>query len=153
MTQLLVLCTLMAVVFVQMAQAQLGIPLPTIPPITIPPITIPPLPIGGLLPVVPAVTVCPAGYFADLTSCYPCPRGSTSTAGVTCFICPTDTYAPGAGSAQCYPCAKGLYSTPAGEACLPEGMCPSGKSSKVGGKRSLREEIEEEAEADSVFSF
>ena len=145
MSQFLILCAMMVVVFVQLAQAQLPLPdLPTIPPITIPPITIPP--IG-----VPTVTVCPAGFFSDLTSCYPCPRGSTSAAGVTCTVCPTGTYAPGSGSAQCFPCAKGTYSTPAGEACMAKECAKSTKGGK--GKRSLREEVEEEAEAESMFSF
>ena len=151
----------MAVIFVQLAQAQLP-PLPTIPPITIPPITIPPLPLPAL-PVVPAgPPTCPAGYFGDLVSmaCYPCPAGSTSTAGVVCFVCPVGTYAPGAGSAQCYPCSKGYSSTPAGEACMSDTLCTPAKDSKAGstggassGKRSLREEIEEEVEAESMFSF
>ena len=143
MSQFLVLCALMAVIFVQLAQAQLLPPI-TIPPVTIPPITIPPLPVG------PVGAVCPAGYFANLLSCYACPRGSTSAAGVTCTVCPVGMYSPGAGSASCFACPKGTRSTPAGEACSSLDCSPSKTKT---GKRSLREEIEEEAEAESMFSF
>ena len=151
MSQFLLLCSLVAVVFVQLVQGQL-IPLPTIPPITIPPITLPPItlpPLGGVVPALP--TVCPAGYFANLLSCYPCPAGSTSTAGVTCTVCPTGFYAPGPGSAACFACAKGSKSSPAGDSCR-TGSCAKSTKGKSG-KRSLREEVEEEAEAESMFSF
>ena len=151
MSQFLVICALMAVIFVQLVQGQL-VPLPTLPPITIPPITIPPItipPVGVVLPTLP--TVCPAGYFADLLSCYPCPAGSTSAAGVTCTVCPTGFYAPGPGSASCFACAKGSKSSPAGDSCVTGTCGKTTKSTKA--KRSLREEVEEEAEAESMFSF
>ena len=154
MAQFLVLCALMVVAFVQLVQGQL-VPLPTIPPVTIPPITLPPITIPPVGVVVPTVTVCPAGYFSNLLSCYPCPAGSTSTAGVTCTVCPTGFYAPGPGSASCFACAKGSKSAPAGDSCI-TGTCgksSDGKSSDGKGKRSLREEVEEEAEAESMFSF
>ena len=150
MAQFLVLCALMVVAFVQLVQGQL-IPLPTIPPITIPPITLPPITIPPVGVVVPTVTVCPAGYFSNLLTCYPCPAGSTSTAGVTCTVCPTGFYAPGPGSASCFACAKGSKSSPAGDSCI-TGSCAKSTKGKSG-KRSLREEVEEEAEAESMFSF
>ena len=150
MAQFLVLCALMVVAFVQLVQGQL-IPLPTIPPITIPPITLPPITLPPIGVVVPTVTVCPAGYFSNLLTCYPCPAGSTSTAGVTCTVCPTGFYAPGPGSASCFACAKGSKSSPAGDSCI-TGSCAKSTKGKSG-KRSLREEVEEEAEAESMFSF
>ena len=149
MNHFLILGALMAILFVKLADAQLPIPLPPLP-VDLP---IPALP---LLPLVPAVTVCPPGYFSDLVSCYPCPRGSTSTAGVTCFICPTGFYAPGAGSAICSPCAEGYMSAPAGETCYMKGMCATEKSSKKDSKRRLREgsDVEEvEEESESMFAF
>ena len=150
MAQFLLLCALMVVAFVQLVQGQL-IPLPTIPPITIPPITLPPITLPPIGVVVPTVTVCPAGYFSNLLTCYPCPAGSTSTAGVTCTVCPTGFYAPGPGSASCFACAKGSKSSPAGDSCI-TGSCAKSTKGKSG-KRSLREEVEEEAEAESMFSF
>ena len=150
MNHFLALAALMAVVFVQMIQAQLPIPLPPLP------VDLPALPALPLLPALPAVTVCPPGYFSDLVNCYPCPRGSTSTAGVTCFICPTGFYAPGAGSAICSPCAEGYMSAPAGETCYMKGMCATEKSSKKDSKRRLREgsDVEEvEEESESMFAF
>ena len=97
---------------------------------------------------------CPAGYFADAATalCYPCARGSTSTAGGACFICPSGFYAPSAGSIQCFPCSAGRISTVAGEACVASCSKKDDKGNK--GKRSLREDEEEaEVEADSMFSF
>ena len=147
--QLLLLCSMMAVMIQQFAQAQLPIPLPDLP------IPLPALPALPALPLLPAVTVCPAGYFSDLASCYPCARGSTSMAGVTCVVCPPGTYAPGPGSASCFFCPAGYNSAPAGEMCYLQSTCPGAKGSKKGGKRSLREEteIEMEEESESMFSF
>ena len=151
MSQFLVLIALMAVVFLQVVQAQLPIPLPDLP------IPLPALPALPGLPLLPAVTVCPAGYFSDATNCYPCARGSSSLAGVTCVVCPPGTYAPGPGSASCFFCPAGYNSAPAGEMCYTQLSCPGAKGSKKGGKRSLREELEMEVEveeeAESMFSF
>ena len=116
MSQFLVLYSLIAVALVQ---GQL-IPLPTIPPITIPPITLPPItipPLGGVVPTLP--TVCPAGYFANLLLCYPCPAGKTSVTGdLTCSACATGFYAPGAGSSSCTACSAGYTSSPAHDTCV-----------------------------------
>ena len=147
MSSFLVLIVVMAIAFMQIAQAQLPVPLPPLP------VPLPALPALPLLPAVPAVTVCPPGFFSDLANCYPCARGSTSLAGVTCIVCPPGTYAPGPGSASCFFCPAGYDSAPAGEVCYLQSACPNAKGSKKGGKRSLREEMEIEEEAESMFSF
>jgi hypothetical protein len=149
MSSFLVLIAVMAIAFMQVVQAQLPLPLPELP-LPLPELPIPELP---LLPLLPAVTVCPPGFFSDLTNCYPCARGSTSLAGVTCIVCPPGTYAPGPGSASCFFCPAGYNSAPAGEMCYLQSTCPNAKGSKKGGKRSLREEMEIEEEAESMFSF
>ena len=126
MSQFLVLCSLMAVALVQLVQGQL-IPLPTIPPITIPPITLPPITIPPIGVVVPTVTVCPAGYFANLLLCYPCPAGSTSASGdLTCSACAVGFYAPGPGSSSCTACGSGYTSSPARDTCV----CGGGSKGK-----------------------
>ena len=129
MTQVLVLIALMAVIFVQLAQAQLP-PLPTIPPITIPPITIPPLPLPAL-PVVPTVTLCPAGYFAIGLLCYACPTGTTSAAGdLACSACPFNKYAPGPGNAFCSTCGPNTIPSLAADVCIC-GQHPKSKAGKL----------------------
>jgi hypothetical protein len=154
MSQFLVLCAMMAVVFVQFAQAQLPVPLPPLP------VPLPDLPLPDLGLAVP--TVCPAGFFVDLLTCKPCPRGMTSIAGVLCIPCPSGSYAPSAGSPMCYACAAGYVSTPAGEACYLQSSCAAAKggaSKKGSSKRRLRDEsdldseMEVEEEAESMFSF
>jgi hypothetical protein len=149
MSQFLVLCAMMAVVFVQFAQAQLPVPLPPLP-VPLPDLPLPDLGLGLAVP-----TVCPAGYFADLLLCYPCPAGSTSIAGVTCVMCPMGSYSPSPGSATCFACAKGYDSAPAGELCYKSSDCAGAKASKKGGKRRLREgsDSEMEEDAESMFSF
>ena len=150
MSQFLVLCAFMAIVFVQLVEAQLPIPLPPLP-VPLPAIPLPALP--GL-PLVPAgPTICPAGYFADLLLCYPCPAGSTSLAGVTCVMCPYGSYSPSPGSATCFACASGYDSAPAGDSCYKASDCKGAKNSKKGGKRRLREESESEVEEDAESSF
>jgi hypothetical protein len=102
---------------------------------------------------VPPLSLCPAGFFTDLLTCKPCPRGMTSLAGVLCIPCPSGSYAPSAGSPMCYACAAGYVSAPAGEACY------SQATPKKGGKRRLRSdfdveiEVAEEEESESMFSF
>ena len=119
MSQFLVLYALIAVAYAQLVDGQL-VPLPTLPPITIPPITLPPItlpPLGGVVPAL--LTVCPAGYFAHLLLCYPCPYGSTSASGdLTCSSCATGFYAPGPGSSSCTACSAGYTSSPAHETCV-----------------------------------
>ena len=163
MSQFLVLCAMMAVVFVQFAQAQLPLPLPPLP------VALPDLPLPGL-PGLPVPVVCPPGFFTDLLTCKPCPRGSTSIAGITCLICPPGSYAPSAGSPMCFACAAGYLSTPAGEACYLSSSCSAAKGgkskggkskggSKKGGKRRLRDdsdldtEVEFEEDVESMFAF
>ena len=113
MSQFLVLCAMMAVVFVQFAQAQLPLPLPPLP------VALPDLPLPDLgLPLATPV-VCPAGYFTLLTDCAPCPSGTTSgLAALACITCPPGTYAPGPGSSSCTPCALGTTPSPAQDSCL-----------------------------------
>ena len=135
MSQFLVLCSLMAVALVQLVQGQL-IPLPTIPPITIPPITLPPITIPPIGVVVPTVTVCPAGYFANLLLCYPCPAGSTSASGdLTCSACATGFYAPGPGSSSCTACGSGYTSSPARDTCVCGGGSKGKGSTKANGTK------------------
>ena len=129
MSQFLVLCAVMAIVFVQLVEAQLPIPLPPLP-VPLPDIPLPALP--GL-PLVPLPTVCPAGYFTLLTACAPCPAGTTSAlAALACTACPAGTYAPGPGSSSCTPCAEGTTSSPAKDTCL----CSPAKASK--GKKGAK---------------
>jgi Tyrosine-protein kinase ephrin type A/B receptor-like len=102
---------------------------------------------------VPPLSLCPAGFFTDLLTCKPCPRGMTSLAGVLCIPCPSGSYAPSAGSPMCYACAAGYVSAPAGEACYLQA------TPKKGGKRRLRSDVDGEIETDmeeeaeSMFSF
>ena len=129
MSQCLVLYVLIAAAYVQLADGQL-VPLPTIPPITLPPITLPPL--DGVVPAL--LTVCPAGYFAKLLFCYPCPAGSTSASGdLTCSSCATGFYAPGPGSSSCTACSAGYTSSPAHETCVCGGSTKGkGKTGNTG---------------------
>ena len=132
MSQFLVICATIALIFVQLVQGQL-VPLPTLPPITIPPITIPPItipPVGVVVPVLP--TVCPAGYFANLLLCYPCPAGTTSASGdLTCSTCATGFYAPGPGSSACTACAAGYTSSAAYDSCVCGGSTKGKGTTKV----------------------
>jgi Tyrosine-protein kinase ephrin type A/B receptor-like len=121
MSQFLVLCAMMAVVFVQFAHAQLPVPLPPLP-VPLPDLPLPDLGLGLAVP-----AVCPLGYFTLLTDCAPCPAGTTSGLLATaCTTCPAGTYAPGPGSTSCTPCAAGTTPTPAQDSCL----CSPAKEAK-----------------------
>jgi hypothetical protein len=152
MSQFVVLFAIMAVVFAQLAQAQ-QMPVDPMPSDDDSPVDFltDPISQNNASP----LSLCPAGFFVDLLTCKPCPRGMTSLAGVLCIPCPSGSYAPSAGSPMCYACAAGYVSAPAGEACYLQA------TPKKGGKRRLRNESElgneietdMEEEAESMFSF
>lgn len=130
MSQYLFISAVVALIFVQLVQAQLPIPLPPLP------VDLPALPELPLLPVVAAPTICPGGFFADLLLCYPCPPGTTSALGSTaCTACNPGFYAPGPGSSFCMPCNEGTHSSPAADTChcgpKPKGLS-KGKGGPVG---------------------
>jgi Tyrosine-protein kinase ephrin type A/B receptor-like len=150
MSQYVVLFAIIAVVLFQLSQAQ-QMPVDPMPSDDDSPIDFVTDPISqNNAP----LSLCPAGFFANLLTCKPCPRGMTSLAGVMCIPCPLGSYAPSAGSPMCYACAAGYVSAPAGEACYQQAAPKKG-----GGKRRLRDEsdldseIEVELEAESIFSF
>jgi hypothetical protein len=152
MSQYVVLFAIMAVGFAQLAQAQ-QMPVDPMPSDDDSPVDFLTDPISQNN--VSPTSLCPAGFFTDLLTCKPCPRGMTSLAGVLCIPCPSGSYAPSAGSPMCYACAAGYVSAPAGEACY------SQATPKKGGKRRLRNEsdldseikTDMEEESESMFSF
>ena len=124
MTQLLVISAVVAIAFLQFAQAQLPIPLPDLP------IPLPAIPLPGL-PLLPAVIICPAGYFGLAALCFPCPAGTSSLPGsLACNACPAGSYAPGPGSNTCTFCSEGTYPSPAKDTCL----CGKGSKGKGASK-------------------
>ncbi|KAH7825685.1 uncharacterized protein MONOS_6527 [Monocercomonoides exilis] len=79
-----------------------------------------------------------------LTSCAPCPPGTTSTNGI-CQKCPVNTYAAGEASTSCKPCENSsLYSVPGADKCRPKRMCTVKDFLVNYGPCILRENIDSE---------
>jgi hypothetical protein len=152
MSQYVVLFAIMAVVFAQLAQAQ-QMPVDPMPSDDDSPVDFLTDPISQNN--VSPPSLCPPGFFTDLLTCKPCPRGMTSLAGVLCIPCPSGSYAPSAGSPMCYACAAGYVSAPAGEACYLQATPKKGGKRRLRNESDLDSEIETDMEEESelMFSF